>query len=216
MKTLSPHSKILVTGAAGFIGYHLTTHLQRMGCRVVGVDRCAAVLPFINQKRMQMLRDNGVAVECCNLAVPTFVAALLAKHRADVIVHLAAHANVRSADAPFHENIASMVNLLQNATLYPPRHFLYASSSSVYGEHTLPPFCESAELRQPPSIYARSKLTGERIANVYADNSKFPITGMRFFNVYGAWGRPQMAPFRFADALSLDEKVPIIDRKSVV
>jgi len=203
---------VLITGAAGFIGFHLATQYHRAGYRVIGVDRSIeSALPVINQMRMNMLREKKIPVELGDLIQENFVIDVISEHRPDLIFHLAANANVRCADAQkFSENISGLVNMLAASHKYPPEHFIYASSSSVYGENTPRPFCEDAALMQPTSMYARSKFAGEIIADIWARGSDFPVTGVRFFNVYGPWGRPETALFQFANSLAFGEKTTII------
>lgn len=213
MKKLLPSDcTVLITGAAGFIGFHLATRYHRAGYRVIGVDRCKeSSPPAINQIRMSMLCEEKIPVQLGDLAQADFVADIVAQHRPHLIFHMAANANVRCLDArKFSENISGLVNMLAAAREHPPVHFIYASSGSVYGENAPRPFCENAVLTQPVSCYAKSKFAGEIIANIWAKGSDFPVTGLRFFNVYGPWGRPEMAPFQFADSLALGRKTPII------
>ena len=209
----SKQPTILITGAAGFIGFHVLRHYHYAGYRVIGVDNPAYFAAWdIRRARLNVLLHDGIVMELGDLATSGFAHDIMARHQPQLIVHLAAHVSTRCHNAAKfgNDNIVAFMAMLAAARDKPPLHFLFASSSSVYGENTPRPFAESAILTTPTNWYANSKYTGEIIARFWSQSGRFPITGIRFFNVYGPWGRPDMAPFRFADCLANGNEVTII------
>lgn len=202
---------VLITGAAGFIGFHLARHYHRAGMRVAGVDRMRPQNRMC-RARLSELRLENIGVELGDLAESGTAAEIFARHKPGLVFHMAAHAGVRCGDREKfdRDNVLASANMLAAARRFPPAHFLFASSGSVYGEHSPRPFCEDADICMPENIYAASKYAGEMLARYWARSGNFPATCVRFFNVYGPWGRPDMMPFRFADALAEDGEVSVI------
>jgi len=208
---------ILVTGAAGFIGAATCRALLGRGEQVAGLDSFNAYYdPRLKRDRVAPLLAMGLQLEELDLADGPAVAALLARLRPDRIVHLAAQAGVRHSfenpRAYVDSNLAGFVNLLEGVRALQGNapgeagpggfgHLVYASSSSVYGANTRVPFSVRDPVDQPVSLYAASKRANELIASVYARQFGIRCTGLRYFTVYGPWGRPDMAPVKFARAL---------------
>jgi UDP-glucuronate 4-epimerase len=199
---------VLVTGAAGFIGYHFSRALLEQGFPVVGVDnltpyydpalkhgRLAELAPFADLFRFHEI----------DLADRDRVAALFDELRPRRVVHLAAQAGVRySLEAPFayvDANLVGTMSVLEGCRRAETSHLLFASSSSVYGGNTKLPFKESDAVDHPVSLYAATKRANELMVHTYAHLHGLPATGLRFFTVYGPWGRPDMAYFSFAEAI---------------
>lgn len=206
--------KVLITGAVGFIGFHLAMHYRKMGMQVIGVDKHtdSSTSDIIRHARKDILTKHGVIIEECNLAYAENAENVFAKHHPSLVFHFAALSGARCTDRQQldADNIIALVNVLSAADINPPKHFLFSSSSSVYGENSPRPFCENTKLTTPDTPYASSKFAGEIAARVWARNANFPITIMRFFNVYGPWGRTNMAPFIFAECLAQEQEVKII------
>ena len=199
--------KILLTGCAGFIGFHTSKRLLQSGYEVVGLDNLS---PLYNEG----LKDARLAI-LSNLAGFQFVRGdiadircvreLFTQHRFGPVVHLAAQAGVRySLENPHlyvQSNVVGFVNLIEEARKKQVSHFVFASSSSVYGANKKIPFAEKDNVDHPVSLYAATKKGNELIAHVYAHLYGLPVTGLRFFTVYGPWGRPDMAIFKFCKAI---------------
>ncbi|MBI1218440.1 MAG: NAD-dependent epimerase/dehydratase family protein [Rhodobacteraceae bacterium] len=197
----------LVTGSAGFIGYHLCRRLLADGFRVVGLDGMTAYYDVaLKQRRHAMLSQSPgfTAVEGL-LEAPGLVAGLVATEVPDVIIHLAAQAGVRySIDAPrsyVEANLIGTFEILEAARAHPPQHLLIASTSSVYGANTAMPYAETDKADTQMSFYAATKKATEAMAHSYAHLYDLPTTMFRFFTVYGPWGRPDMALFKFTKAI---------------
>lgn len=200
--------RILVTGAAGFIGYHLAQRLLGQGQYVVGADN---LNPYYdpNLKRARLARLTAHPrfhfVEC-DLAQTAQTESLFAAGPFDVTVHLAAQAGVRySLENPHaytESNITGFLNILEGVRHNAIPRLIYASSSSVYGANRKIPFAVGDPVEQPMSLYAATKRANELMAQCYTQLFGFAATGLRFFTVYGPWGRPDMAPFRFAQAIA--------------
>ncbi|MFN3891213.1 MAG: NAD-dependent epimerase/dehydratase family protein [Beijerinckiaceae bacterium] len=198
--------RFLVTGAAGFIGFHLTRRLLADGHFVTGVD---GVTPYydVALKRARLallLRTNAFRFHEFMLEDFTALAAATEEAKPDVIVHLAAQAGVRySLENPrsyADSNLTGSFNVLEAARRARPRHLLFASTSSVYGANTAMPFRETDRTDHPTTFYAATKKAGEDMAHSYAHLWDLPTTAFRFFTVYGPWGRPDMALFKFVKA----------------
>jgi UDP-glucuronate 4-epimerase len=204
---------ILVTGAAGFIGFHVARLLLAEGRNVVGLDSLNSYYdPALKQSRLDILRgDSRFNFVHADLADRPSISQLFAKHRFPVVIHLAAQAGVRhSIDHPHayaDANLAGFLNILEGCRHNECRHLMYASSSSVYGANTKLPFSEKDNVDRPISLYAATKKANELMAHAYSHLYRLPATGLRFFTVYGPWGRPDMAIFTFAKAII--EGVPI-------
>ena len=204
---------ILVTGAAGFIGFHLARQLLADGRHVVGLDNLNSYYdPALKQSRLGILREhsrfNFVQID---LADSPSMSRLFANHRFGAVIHLAAQAGVRhSIDHPHayaDANLVAFLNVLEGCRHHECRHLVYASSSSVYGANTKLPFSVDDKTDRPISFYAATKKANELMAYSYSHLYRLPVTGLRFFTIYGPWGRPDMAIFLFAK--SIVEGTPI-------
>lgn len=211
--------KILLTGAAGFIGFHVAKALLARGDAVVGVDNLNAYyeVALKDARLAQLTGQKGFAFERADIADKDAMFALAAKHP-DVthVVHLAAQAGVRhSLTDPYTyvtSNVMGQVVMLELARKFAKfEHFVYASSSSVYGGNTKLPFSVDDETEQPNSLYAATKKADELIGYTYAHLYKLPATGLRFFTVYGPWGRPDMAAFLFTRAILAGEPIRVFN-----
>ncbi len=201
-----PH-KILVTGAAGFIGFHLAQRLLGEGHEVVGLDNLNAYYDVnLKKKRLSLLEGSpGFRFYKLDLADRDGIAALFARERFTLVAHLAAQAGVRyslkNPHAYVDSNLVGFVNILEGCRHHQVRHLTYASSSSVYGANTRMPFSIHHNVDHPVSLYAATKKANELMAHTYSHLYELPTTGLRFFTVYGPWGRPDMALFLFTDAI---------------
>ncbi|MDP3075143.1 SDR family NAD(P)-dependent oxidoreductase [Bradyrhizobium sp.] len=198
---------VLITGAAGFIGFHVARQLLSEGRNVVGLDSLNDYYdPALKQSRLNILRQNArFGFVQTDLADRPAMAALFAKHRFEVVVHLAAQAGVRhSIDHPHayvDANLEGFLNVLEGCRHNGCRHLVYASSSSVYGANTKLPFSVADKTDHPVSLYAATKKANELMAYSYSHLYRLPVTGLRFFTIYGPWGRPDMAIFMFTKAI---------------
>jgi UDP-glucuronate 4-epimerase len=198
---------ILVTGAAGFIGFHVARRLLAEGRAVVGLDSLNAYYdPALKQARLDvLLTQQGFTFERIDLADRASMAALFARHRFSRVIHLAAQAGVRySIDHPHayaDANLEGFLNVLEGCRHHGCGHLIYASSSSVYGANTKLPFSVADRADHPVSLYAATKKANELMAHSYSHLYRIPVTGLRFFTVYGPWGRPDMAIFLFTKAI---------------
>ena len=198
---------VLVTGAAGFIGSELALRWLSEGKRVVGIDAVTDYYdPALKRARLDRLaaHDAFTFVEK-RIEAPGTLARLMQDHQPDIVLHLAAQAGVRySIDNPasyLASNIAGTYELLEAARAHPPRHLLLASTSSVFGANTKMPYAETDKADHPMSFYAATKKATEAMAHSYAHLYDLPTTMFRFFTVYGPWGRPDMAYFKFTKAI---------------
>ncbi|WP_072826413.1 NAD-dependent epimerase [Bradyrhizobium erythrophlei] len=199
--------QILVTGAAGFIGFHVAQHLLSSGREVVGLDSVNNYYdPSLKQARIDVLKQQPkFSFVKADLANRETTKSLFAKHRFPAVIHLAAQAGVRySLENPHayaDANIEGFLNVLEGCRHHGCGHLLFASSSSVYGANTRLPFSVQDNVDHPISLYAASKKANELMAHAYSHLYRIPCTGLRFFTVYGPWGRPDMAIFIFAKAI---------------
>jgi UDP-glucuronate 4-epimerase len=208
---------VLVTGAAGFIGYHVAEALLARGERVVGVDNLNGYYDVrLKQARLARLEGKpGFAFHRADVADREAIHGLVAGDTSiDAIVHLAAQAGVRhSLVDPYayvQSNVMGHLVMLEAARLLPRlRHLVYASSSSVYGANRSLPFREADRVETPLSVYAATKLADEMLSYAYAHLHGLPQTGLRFFTVYGPWGRPDMAYYSFAKAIVAGEPITL-------
>ncbi|CTQ32583.1 NAD-dependent epimerase/dehydratase family protein [Jannaschia rubra] len=203
----------LVTGSAGFIGYHLCDLLLAEGWNVVGIDNLSNYYdPELKRRRHERL-GRGFTPVIDDIATPGLLTELIGEHRPEAVIHLAAQAGVRhSIDAPrdyVHANLVGTHELLEAGRAHPPAHMLLASTSSVYGAGTDMPYRETMKTDAQMSFYAATKKANEAMAHSYAHLYGLPITMFRFFTVYGPWGRPDMALFRFTRAILRDEPIDV-------
>jgi len=208
---------VLVTGAAGFIGFHVTERLLSEGHSVVGLDSLNSYYdPQLKAARLQILkRHSNFSFAKLDLADRSAIRSLFAQHRFPVVVHLAAQAGVRySLDHPHayvDANLEGFVNVLEGCRHNGCKHLVFASSSSVYGANTKLPFSVHDNVDHPISLYAASKKANELMAHAYSHLYRIPATGLRFFTVYGPWGRPDMAMFIFAKAILAGEPIGLFN-----
>ncbi|KRF21590.1 NAD-dependent epimerase [Paenibacillus sp. Soil787] len=209
--------KILVTGSAGFIGYHLTTKLLQNGYSVVGIDNMNDYYDIeLKEDRLKGLTAyknyTHYTQDLCNQALLNHV---FASHTFAVVVHLAAQAGVRysmvNPMAYIDSNITAFTNMLELSRKYSLAHFIYASSSSVYGANVKMPFSVHDAVDHPVSLYAATKKANELMAHTYSHLYGLPTTGLRFFTVYGPWGRPDMAYFSFTKAISEGKPIQVFN-----
>lgn len=197
----------LVTGSSGFIGFHLCQKLLDDGFRVVGIDNLSDYYDVALKQRRQsiLLQNPNFRVINDNIEAPNLMMTLFAEEKPDVIIHLAAQAGVRySIDNPrayLESNIVGTFEILEAARTYPPAHMLLASTSSAYGANTVMPYQETVKADHQMSFYAATKKATEAMAHSYAHLYHLPVTMFRFFTVYGPWGRPDMALFKFTKAI---------------
>ena len=209
--------RILVTGAAGFIGYHLCLRLLKNGMRVFGADSVNSYYdPLLKRARLLELAPfERFSFYEGNLADEAFTARLFEESKPDVVVHLAAQAGVRySIENPrayIESNIIGFFNVLEEVRHHPVTHFLYASSSSVYGNRDKTPFSVEDRVDHPVSLYAATKKSNELFAYTYSHLYHVPATGLRFFTVYGPFGRPDMAYFSFTKAILEDKPINVFN-----
>jgi UDP-glucuronate 4-epimerase len=206
---------ILVTGAAGFIGYHVSLRLGEQGHKVVGVDNLNPYYdPGLKRARLaRLVAAPRFQFAEMNLASRGDAQSVFSKNEYDVVVHLAAQAGVRySLENPHaytESNVNGFLNVLEGCRRARIGRLIYASSSSVYGGNTKIPFAVGDPVETPVSLYAATKRANELMAHCYTHLFGFAATGLRFFTVYGPWGRPDMAPFRFAEAIERGGRIDI-------
>lgn len=210
--------KILVTGAAGFIGFHLAQRFLDAGDTVVGIDNLndyydvnlkkSRLARLENHRRFRFIRMDLVDREG--------IAALFKKEAFELVVHLAAQAGVRysiiNPYAYIDSNLVGFINILEGCRQQKVQHLVFASSSSVYGANTLMPFSVHHNVDHPLSLYAATKKANELMAHTYASLYNLPCTGLRFFTVYGPWGRPDMALFLFTKAILEDQPIDVYNQ----
>ncbi len=204
--------KILVTGGAGFIGAHVVKRLAELGHTPVVLDDFNdRYNPALKEARVQSLVPDAVAVIRGDIRDRTLVEQLFQDHRFDTVIHLAAWASVQTSIEQPHiytaVNVDGTVNLLDAARHHNIKHFVFASSSSVYGGRTNTPFKETDDVSLPISPYAATKVAGEILGATWNNLYQMPVSCLRFFTVYGPWGRPEMALFKFTEAIRTGEAV---------
>ncbi len=208
---------ILVTGAAGFIGFHVAQRLLQSGHRVTGLDNVNDYYdPHLKEARLALLRNRPhFAFEKLDLADRGAMQRLWAANAFPIVIHLAAQAGVRySIDHPHvyaSANLEGFLNVLEGCRHGGCKHLLYASSSSVYGANSKVPFSVHDNVDHPVSLYAATKKANELMAHSYSHLYGLPTTGLRFFTVYGEWGRPDMAMFIFANAILEGKPIPLFN-----
>ena len=206
---------ILITGAAGFIGFHLAKRLLHAGRSIVGLDNLNAYYdPALKRARLAELETmSGFRLEIADLSDYERVQALFAETAPTHVVHLAAQAGVRySIENPrsyISSNVDGYLSILEACRRHPVAHLIYASSSSVYGANDKVPFLETDPVERPVSLYAATKRANELMAQTYAHLYAIPASGLRFFTVYGPWGRPDMAYYHFTKRIFEDGEIEV-------
>lgn len=206
---------ILVTGAAGFIGFHLSKRLLEAGHKVVGLDSLNDYYDVtLKHARLDILKQfPDFAFEYENIGNQARIEAIFDRHQIFKVVNLAAQAGVRysliNPQAYIEANISGFLNVIEASRKNKVEHFLFASSSSVYGANTQLPFSVKHNVDHPVSLYAATKKSNELIGHSYATNFNLPTTGLRFFTVYGPWGRPDMALFLFTKAILAGKPIEV-------
>ncbi len=209
--------KILVTGAAGFIGFHTARALLDRGDQVVGLDNLNDYYDVtLKEARLAQLEGrNGFNFAKNDLADRTAMEDLFAREKFDRVIHLAAQAGVRysieNPHAYVSSNLTGFMNILEGCRHNGVEHLVYASSSSVYGANTAKPFSIHQNVDHPLSLYAATKKSNELMAHTYAHLYELPVTGLRFFTVYGPWGRPDMALFLFTRKILAGEPIDVFN-----
>ncbi len=209
--------KILVTGAAGFIGFHLCQRLLHRGDQVIGLDNLNDYYDvFLKQARLAQLQQlPNFSFYKLDLANQNGMTQLFATQHFDGVVNLAAQVGVRysvkNPQAYVQSNLVGFVNVLEGCRYSGVEHLVFASSSSVYGANTTIPFSVHDTVDHPLSIYGASKKANELMAHTYSHLYRLPITGLRFFTVYGTWGRPDMAPFLFTKAILENQPIDVFN-----
>lgn len=210
-------NKILVTGSAGFIGYHLSKRLCEDGWEVIGVDNVNNYYDItLKESRLNQLNslENFIFYKL-DISDKHKVIDLFKKEKFDYVVNLAAQAGVRysllNPYAYIESNINGFLNILEGCRHYPVKHLVYASSSSVYGANTKIPFSVQDNVDHPVSLYAATKKSNELLAHAYSSLYNIPVSGLRFFTVYGPWGRPDMAYFIFTRAILESKPIEIFN-----
>ena len=210
--------KILVTGAAGFIGFHLIKALLKQDCFIVGIDNLNAYYDVnLKKDRLKILSEHSTEASFkfikLDLADRTAMASLFADYSFDIVVNLGAQAGVRYSIEKPHEyvdsNLVGFVNILEGCRHAKVKHLVYASSSSVYGMNIKQPFSTKDRVDFPISLYAATKKSNELMAHTYSHLYNIPTTGLRFFTVYGPYGRPDMAYFSFTKKILAGEQIDV-------
>ena len=207
---ITKEMKILITGAAGFIGYHLTQSLLSENHEIIGIDNLNDYYDVsLKKARIDNIQDNNFSLEIADLANKKEIDKIFDENNFDVVVNLAAQAGVRYSlthpEKYIESNIIGFTNILEACRHNKISNLVYASSSSVYGMNSKIPFSENDPVDHPVSLYAATKRSNELMAHTYSHLFNLPTTGLRFFTVYGPWGRPDMALFMFTKSI-LDQK----------
>ncbi|MGZ3633541.1 MAG: NAD-dependent epimerase/dehydratase family protein [Parachlamydiaceae bacterium] len=205
---------VFITGIAGFIGYHLANYLAKRGDRVTGIDNFNTYyFPQLKHDRANELQKLGVEVLPCDINANADLERAILAHNTTHLVHLAAQAGVRysltSPESYLKANVDGFLSLLEICRRHPSIPFIYASSSSVYGTNTKVPFSIEDRTDQQASLYGVTKKANELMANTYHHLFGIPVTGLRFFTVYGPWGRPDMAYYSFTKAILSGQPIDV-------
>ncbi|MBK5462552.1 NAD-dependent epimerase [Peribacillus sp. TH27] len=213
--------KILVTGATGFIGSHLSKKLLTNGYTVIGIDNLNDYYDVnLKKSRLSLIEDKNFYFEKTNLEDRESITAIFEKHMPDAVVNLAAQAGVRysleNPHAYIESNIVGFTNILEACRHNKVEQLIYASSSSVYGANTNLPFSVHDNVDHPISLYAATKKANELMAHTYSHLYGLPTTGLRFFTVYGPWGRPDMALFLFTKAIINGEPIKVFNNGNMM
>ena len=209
--------KILITGAAGFIGFHLSKKLLDNSYQVIGIDNLNDYYdPSLKKSRLEILsKYEGFTFHKVDIKDKEALDHIFETYRPTYVINLAAQAGVRySIENPYayvDSNLVGFVNILEACRHYPVEHLLYASSSSVYGGNKIAPFSTNHNVDHPVSLYAATKKSNELMAHTYSHLYKIPTTGLRFFTVYGPLGRPDMAYFSFTDNILADKPIRVFN-----
>lgn len=207
--------QVLVTGAAGFIGYHVSQRLLQDGIQVFGIDNLNDYYAIdLKKSRLAELEPNqSFQFQCLDLSDRNGMETLFESNTFDGVIHLAAQAGVRysleNPHAYVDSNLVGFLHILEGCRQSQVSHLVYASSSSVYGANKKVPFSVKDNVDHPVSLYAATKKSNELMAHSYSHLYQIPITGLRFFTVYGPWGRPDMAYFKFVDAISNNKSIDV-------
>jgi UDP-glucuronate 4-epimerase len=207
--------KVLVTGVAGFIGMHCAKRLLERD-EVVGIDNLSPYYSVeLKKDRLAQLKHSRFSFTELDIASPGLLKQIFEKQKPDAVLHLAAQAGVRysieNPGAYIQTNLVGFANLLECCRAHPPRHLVFASSSSVYGANTELPWSESQNVDHPVSLYAATKKSNELMAHVYSHLYALAATGLRYFTVYGPWGRPDMSPMLFARAIMEGKAIQVFN-----
>ena len=208
--------KVLVTGVAGFIGMHCAQRLLERGDEVVGIDNLSPYYSVqLKQDRLAQLKHRALRFSQVDIADASALEDIFRKEEPEAVLHLAAQAGVRysllNPQACMQANVTGFAHLLESCRRHPPRHLVFASSSSVYGNDPKLPWSESHNVDNPVSLYAATKRSNELMAQVYSRVHGLPATGLRYFTVYGPWGRPDMSPMLFANAILQGKPLPVFN-----
>jgi len=209
--------KVLLTGAAGFIGMHCAQRLLARGDEVVGVDNLNDYYPVqLKKDRLAQIHHPKFSFAQIDIADARALEGVFEREKPESVLHLAAQAGVRyslqNPAAYVQSNLVGFANVLECCRRHAPRHLVYASSSSVYGANQELPWSESQNVDHPVSLYAATKKSNELMAHVYSHLYGLNATGLRFFTVYGPWGRPDMSPVIFANAIVKGEPIPVFNQ----
>ena len=208
--------RVLLTGVAGFIGFHLSTYLLQNGYELLGIDNLNSYYDIgLKMNRLRQLGTNRFCFVECDITDAKLINHLFETFRPQTVINLAAQAGVRysisNPNAYIESNVIGFFNILEACRHYPVKHLLYASSSSVYGNQQKTPFSIEDDVSKPISLYAATKKTNELMAYTYSHLYSIPTTGLRFFTVYGPWGRPDMAYFSFTNKLVKGESIQVFN-----
>ncbi|CAN5243205.1 NAD-dependent epimerase [soil metagenome] len=209
--------KVLITGIAGFLGFHIARRLSKDDVDIIGIDNLSDYYDvLLKEARLaELARQPNVRFQCSDIADAKTLQSLFAVEKPDIVIHLAAQAGVRysltNPESYVASNLVGFANILEACRHHPPRHLLYASSSSVYGGNRTMPFREADNTDRPLSFYAATKRANEAMAYSYSHLYRLPSTGLRFFTAYGEWGRPDMAYFSFTQSILAGQAIRVFN-----